>query len=97
MIIDLTEGHKLLSLMDGFSGYNQIQLVEEDQHKTSFITPWGTFYFNMMHFGLKNGGVTYQREMKVIFHDLIHKTLEDYMDNILVKSIDAMDHLFDLE
>ena len=59
MIVDLTTGHEILSLMDGFSGYNQIQIVEEDQHKTTFTTPWGTFFYNMMPFGLKNAGATY--------------------------------------
>lgn len=97
MIVDLTAGHELLSLMDGFSGYNQIRIAAEDQHKTAFTTPWGTFCYNMIPFGLKNAGATYQRAMTVIFHDLIHKILEDYVDDILVKSLDAMDHLSHLE
>ena len=83
--------------MDGFSGYNQIHITEEDQHKTTFTTPWGTFCYNMMSFGLKNVGATYSHTMTVIFHDLIHKTLEDYMDDILVKSLNALDHLSHLE
>ena len=97
MIVDLTAGHEILSLMDGFLGYNQIQIVEEDQHKTAFTTPWVSFCYNMMPFGLKNARSTYQRAMTTIFHDLIHKTLEDYVDDILVKSYNLMDHLFDLE
>ena len=72
MIVDLTASHELFSLMDGFSGYNQIHIAKEDQHKIAFTTPWGTFCYNMMPFGLKNTGVTYQCEMEVIFHDLIH-------------------------
>lgn len=51
----------------------------------------------MMPFGLKNVGATYQRAMTVIFHDLIHKILEDYVDDILVKSMSFLDHLADLE
>ena len=51
----------------------------------------------MMPFGLKNVGETYQRAMIAIFHDLIHKILEDYVDDVLVKSHDLMDHLSDLE
>ena len=51
----------------------------------------------MMPFGLKNAGATYQRAMIAIFHDLIHKILEDYVDDILVKSHDLMDHLANLE
>ena len=97
MIVDLTAGHEILSLMDGFSGYNQIKIAEEDQHKTTFTTPWGTFCYNMMPFGRKNAGATYQRAMIAIFHDLIHSILEDYVDDILVKSHTFMDHLADLE
>lgn len=83
--------------MDGFLGYNQIQIAEVDQHKIAFATPWGTFYYNMMSFGLKNTGTTYQWAMTVIFHDLIHKNLEDYVDDILIKSLNALDHLSHLE
>ena len=54
MIIDLTSKHELFPLMDGFFKYNQIQIAEEDQHKTTFTTPWETFFYNMMPFGLKN-------------------------------------------
>ena len=97
MIVDLTAGHEILSLMDGFSGYNQIKIAEEDQHKIAFTTPWGTFCYNMMPFGLKNAGATYQRAMIAIFNDLIHSILEDYVDDILVKSQTFMDHLADLE
>ena len=59
MIVDLTIGHEILSLMDGFYGYNQIHIVEKDQHKMAFTTPLGTFYYNMMPFGLNNFGETY--------------------------------------
>ncbi|KAH9291351.1 hypothetical protein KI387_043459, partial [Taxus chinensis] len=69
--------------MDGFSGYNQILITPEDQHKTSFITPWGNFCYRVMPFGLKNAGATYQRAMTYIFHDLLHKTVEDYVDDLL--------------
>ena len=97
MIVDLIAGHEILSLMDEFLGYNKIQIAEEDQHKTTFTTPWGSFCYNMMPFGLKNVGATYERAMIAIFHDLIHKILKNYVDDILVKSHDLMDHLADLE
>ena len=45
--------------MDGFSGYNQIQIKPEDQHKTTFICPWGTFAYRNMPFGLKNARATF--------------------------------------
>lgn len=93
LIVDLTAGHAMLSLMDGFSGYNQIKIASEDQHKTTFTCPWGTFYWNVMPFGLKNVGATYQRAMTTIFHDLMHVTVEDYVDDFLGKSIDRDTHL----
>ncbi|KAH9325425.1 hypothetical protein KI387_005603, partial [Taxus chinensis] len=84
--------YEMLSLMDGFSGYNQIKIAEEDQHKMTFMTPWGTFCYQVMSFGLKNAGATYQREMTVIFHDMIHDIMEDYVDDILGKSKTREDH-----
>ena len=72
MIIDLIGVHEILSLMDGFSRYNQIQIAKENQNKTTCTNPWGTFCYNMMLFGLSNVGETYQREMTAIFHDPIH-------------------------
>ncbi|KAH9296613.1 hypothetical protein KI387_040201, partial [Taxus chinensis] len=92
VIIDVTTGFELLSLMDGFSGYNHIMISEEDQAKTTFITPWGTYCYVVMSFGLKNAGATYQRVMTYIFHDLIHKIVESYMDDILAKAKKCYDH-----
>lgn len=86
MLVDLIARHEMLSLMDGFLGYNQIEIAPEDQHNTAFTTPWGTFCYNVMPFGIKNAGVTYQRAMTVIFHDLIHIIMEDYVDDLLEKS-----------
>ena len=58
-LMDLTVGHKLLSFMDIFSGYNQIRMDEVDQEKTSFITSQGLFCYKVIPFGLKNTGATY--------------------------------------
>ena len=57
--MDLTAKHKLLTFMDVLSGYNQIQMVEEDQEKTAFITSQGLYCYKVMPFGLKNMGATY--------------------------------------
>ena len=92
MIVDSTLGHEMLSFMDEFSGYNQIKITPEDQHKTAFTTPWGTFCYQVMPFGLKNAGATYQRAMTVIFHDMLHDIVEDYVDDILAKSKTRMEH-----
>ncbi|KAH9291048.1 hypothetical protein KI387_044177 [Taxus chinensis] len=78
--------------MDGFSGYNQIKISEQDQAKTTFITPWGTYCYAVMPFGLKNAGATYQRAMTYIFHDLIHKIMESYVDDLLAKAKKRCDH-----
>ena len=82
--------------MDGFSGYNQIKIAPEDQEKTAFTCAWGTFCWNVMPFGLKNVGATYQRAVTTNFHDMMHKTMEDYVDDTLVKSAKRHTHLQDL-
>ena len=53
MLVDSTEGHSMRSFMDGFYGYNQIMMALEDMEKTFFITEWGTYYYQIMPFGLK--------------------------------------------
>ena len=82
----------MLSFMDGFSGYNQIRLAEEDQDKTSFTMPWGTYCYVVMPFRLKNAGGTYQCAMMAIFHYMIHIDMEVYVDDILVKSKTRSEH-----
>lgn len=93
MIVDPMVGHEMLSLMDDFLGYNQIMITKDDQHKTTFTYPWGTYFWNMMPFGLKNFRATYQRAMTLIFHDMIHKFVEDYVDDILAKLGKCQDHI----
>lgn len=56
IFVDNNAGYEMLSFMDAFSGYNQIKLAKEDQEKTSFTTPWGTYCYVVMPFGLKNAG-----------------------------------------
>ena len=92
LLIDNTAGYEMLSFMDKFSGYNQIRLVEEDRDKISFTTPWGTYCYVVMPFGLKNAGVTYQRAMMAIFHYMIHIDMKVYVDDILVKSKTRSEH-----
>ena len=97
--MDSSAGHKILSMMDGHSGYNQICIAEEDIHKTTFRCPGNisTFEWVKMPFGLKNAGATYQRAMNTIFHDLIGGYLECHIDDIVVKSQSMEEHLFHLE
>uniref|UniRef100_A0A2N9INB9 Uncharacterized protein n=1 Tax=Fagus sylvatica TaxID=28930 RepID=A0A2N9INB9_FAGSY len=96
-LVDSTAGHKLLSFMDAFSGYNQIRMEEEDQEKTAFITSRGLFCYKVMPFGLKNAGATYQRLVNKMFHDQIGRNVEVYVDDMLVKSKENEDHLTDLK
>jgi hypothetical protein len=69
-VIDSTIGRELLSFLDWYSGYHQISL-REDQIKTSFITPFGAYYYMTMSFGLKNAGATYQRAIQQCLKDQI--------------------------
>ncbi|XP_071909679.1 uncharacterized protein [Coffea arabica] len=96
ILLDNTAGHEIESFADCFAGYHQILMAEEDREKTAFITPWGTFCYRVMPFGLKNAGATYQRTMTTLFHDMIHKEMEVYVDDIIIKSERTEDHLIDL-
>ena len=83
--------------MDAFSEYNQIQMAEEDQEKTAFITNQGLYCYRVMPFGLKNAGATYQRLVNQMFEKLIGRNMEVYVDDMLVKSKKEEDHLDDLK
>ena len=83
--------------MDEFSGYNQILMAPKDMEKTSFIIEWGTYCYRVMSLGLKNVGATYQRVVTTIFHDMMHRDVEVYVDDMIVKSRDRSDHLAALE
>ncbi|XP_027158039.1 uncharacterized protein LOC113759663, partial [Coffea eugenioides] len=97
ILLDNTAGHEIETFCDCFAGYHQILMAEEDREKTAFITPWGTFCYRVMPFGLKNAGATYQRTMTTLFHDMIHREMEVYVDDIIIKSKRAEDHLVDLK
>jgi hypothetical protein len=98
MLINNASAHRVISFLDDNAGYNQMFMVEEDMSKTAFHCPdfIGLFEWVAMIFGLKNASTTYQRTMKLIFHDLLGIMLEIYIDDVIVKS-DSMDnHLPDL-
>ena len=97
MLVDSTVGHPMLSFMDGFSRCNQILMASEDMEKTSFITEWGTYYYWVMPFGLKNAGATYQRAATTLFHDMMHRDVEVYVDDMIVKSQGREAHLAALQ
>jgi len=84
-VVDSTSGCETLFFLDAYSVYHQITMKESDQLTTSFITPFGSFCYVTMSFGLKNMGAMYQRCMLKCFADLIGQTVEAYMDDIVVK------------
>ena len=85
-VIDSTAGSELLCFLDAYSGYHQIRMRESDQLATSFITPYGTYCYITMPFGLKNAGATYQRTMQWCLHDQIGRNVHAYVDDIAVMS-----------
>lgn len=91
-IIDDCVGCRVFSFMDGFSGYNQIDILSQDQHKMTFIFPWGTFSYKKLPFGLKNTGTTFQRAMPYAFHD-IKTIVQPYLDDLPAKSRRCQDDL----
>ena len=86
-------GAGMMSMLDGFSGYNQVLLKREDQLKTAFTTPWGTFMYLRMPFRLMNMGETFQRAMDFAFRDLIQKIIEIYQDDLTFVSKERRDHI----
>jgi hypothetical protein len=95
--VDSTAGCETLSFLDAYSGYHQIKMKESDQLATSFITPFGMYCYTTMPFGLRNACATYQRCMNHVFGEHIGRTIEAYVDDIVVKMRKASDLLTDLE
>ena len=96
-IVESTARCETLSFLDAYSGYHQIKMKESDQLATSFITPFGMFCYVTMLFGLKNAGATYQRCMLQVFRDLIGRTVEAYVDEIILKSRKAIALVVELD
>src|SRR3954471_9845699 len=95
-IIDSTARCDLLSFLDSYSGYNQIRMKEEDEEHTSFIIPYGVFCYRTMPFGLKNAGTTYQRMMQACLKEQIERSVQVYVDDIVIKTYKAATLLDDL-
>ncbi|GJY75961.1 reverse transcriptase domain-containing protein [Tanacetum coccineum] len=80
-MLERLAGHEYYCFLDGFSGYFQIPIAPEDQEKTMFTCPYGTFAYKRMPFGLCNAPATFQRCMTAIFHELIEDSMEVFMDD----------------
>ena len=83
-MLDRLAGHEYYCFLDGYFGYNQIAIALEDQEKTTFTGPYGTFAFRRMPFGLCNAPGTFQRCMMAIFSDMVEKTIDVFMDDFSV-------------
>ena len=83
-MLDRLAGHKYYLFLDGYSSYNQIAIAPEDQEKTTFTCPYGTFTFRRMPVGLCNAPGTFQRYMVAIFSDLVEKTIDVFMNDFSV-------------
>ena len=95
-LVDATAGHPRMSFLDAFQDYHQILLALEDQEKIAFVTPTGNYHYKVMPFGLKNAGSTYQRMMMRMFEPQLGKSIEIYVDDMVVKSKVVSEHLGDL-
>ena len=92
-ILQRVVGSQRMSILDSFSGYNQVAVHPEDQEKTTFTTPWGTFMYAKIPFGLMNVGATFQRAMEIAFLEENDKYVVIYLDDITMFSKSDPDHL----
>ena len=95
-LVDGAVGHRYMSFLDAFSGYNQISMHPSDIAKTAFTTDDANYAYEVMPFGLKNVGATYQKLMDKIFKGLIGHNVEIYVDDMVVKSTSCNQHIQDL-
>nr|GEU56621.1 reverse transcriptase domain-containing protein [Tanacetum cinerariifolium] len=96
-MLERLAGNEFYCFLDGFSGYFQIPINPRDQEKTNFTCPYGTFAYQRIPFGLCNAPRTFQRCMMAIFHDMIEKTMEVFMDDFLVCGDSVSPCLFHLD
>jgi hypothetical protein len=96
-ILQRVIGSSRMFMIDGFSSYNQIFVLPEDRHNTTFTTPWGTFMYAKMPFGLMNAGETFQREMDIVFIGEKEKIVVIYLDDITMFSRYNKEHYHHLK
>ena len=95
-LVDAIIGHHRMSFLDVFQGYHQIPLALDDQEKTGFVTPTRNYHYKVMPFDLKNAGSTYQRMMTKMFKPQLGKSIEVYIDDMVVKSKMVSEHVGNL-
>jgi len=96
-LVDGASDQEMMSFLDVYSGYNQIQMYVPDIPKTAFTIDMANYCYKVMPFGLKNAGTTYQRLMDKVFKEKIGKNMEVYVDDMIVKSCEVQKHVKDLE
>ena len=96
-MLDRLAGHSHFFFLDGYSRYNWISKALENQEKTTFTCPYGTFPFRRMSFGLCNAPTTLQRCMMSMFSDLVEEAMEIFMDDFSVYGSNFMNGLKNLE
>jgi hypothetical protein len=96
-VLEKVVGENRMSMIDGFSGYNQITFHEYDKKKTMFITPWGTFMYDKIPFRLMNAGATFQRAMDITFVNERDKFVVIYLDDLTIFSKSDAEHLVHLK
>lgn len=96
MLINATAEHKLLSFMDAYLRYNQILMYIINQEKTFFVTERGIYYYKIILFGLKNARAIYQYLVNKMFSEYLEEIMGVYINDMLVKSLCAVDHVLHL-
>jgi ribonuclease HI len=96
-LVDAAASLELMSLLDCYLGYHQIWIKKEDEPKTSFITPSGTYCYLRMPEGLKNAGGSFSRMTAKVLHSQIGRNVLTYVDDIIVKSTKQENHITDLQ
>jgi hypothetical protein len=96
-LVDAAASSELMSLLDCYSGYHQIWMKKEDEPKTSFITPSGTYCYLRMPEGLKNAGGSFSKMTAKVLHSQIGRNVLTYVDDIIVKSTKQENHIADLQ
>ena len=96
-LVDATVGHPRMGFLDAFQGYHKIPLALNDQEKTAFITSTGNYHYRVMPFDLKNARSIYQKMMTKMFEPHLGKSIEVYIDDMVVKSKMVFEHVGDLK
>ena len=96
-VLDSLSGKRFFSFLDGFSEYNQIKIAPQDQDKTTFTSPWGTFAYRVLPFGLCNALAMFQRALIGIFSDKLNDSMEIFMDDFTPYGVTFEDALQNLE